>query len=242
MEGLLGRVLLDPATGLPNLPYFEVIQDWEAKRAERRNYLVRVLDIRIDGGGETTRRSIGWRLRQLLRASDLIASRGTDYFRVLLTSPGGRETLHIGHLDGYAVTGAFTDASGRTSRFAAFRATDGAGIYDVTLDEALRYAGRSTDGSELVGRAFEDGSVVGTIFAANGQEIPFHIETLARLSEEDLQAAGLPTDYRSYADNSLVPDSYVALISPAGLFWLGRSGNVRAGSPGNSIIGLDMGD
>ena len=87
MEGLLGRVLLDPATGLPNIKYFEVIQDWEAKRAERRNYLVRVLDIRIDGGGETTRRSIGWRLRQLLRASDLIASRGTDYFRVLLTSP-----------------------------------------------------------------------------------------------------------------------------------------------------------
>ena len=87
MEGLLGRVLLDPATGLPNLPYFEVIQDWEAKRAERRNYLVRVLDIRVDGGGETTRRSLGWRLRQLLRASDLIASRGTDYVRVLLTSP-----------------------------------------------------------------------------------------------------------------------------------------------------------
>ena len=87
MESLLGRVLLDPATGLPNLPYFEVIQDWEAKRAERRNYQVRVLDIRIEGGAEATRRTLGWRLRQLLRASDLIASRGTDFFRVLLTSP-----------------------------------------------------------------------------------------------------------------------------------------------------------
>ena len=87
MEGLLGRVLLDPATGLPNLPYFEVIQDWESKRAERRNYLVRVLDIRVEGGGESTRRTLGWRLRQLLRNSDLIASRGTEYFRVLLTSP-----------------------------------------------------------------------------------------------------------------------------------------------------------
>ena len=87
MEGLLGRVLLDPATGLPNLPYFEVIQDWEARRAERRNYQVSVLDIRVEGGGEATRRTLGWRLRQLLRSSDLIASRGSDYFRVLLTSP-----------------------------------------------------------------------------------------------------------------------------------------------------------
>lgn len=87
MEGLLGRVLLDPATGLPNLPYFEVIHDWEAKRAERRNYNVRVLDIRVEGGAEVTRRTLGWRLRQLLRSSDLIASRGTECFRVLLTSP-----------------------------------------------------------------------------------------------------------------------------------------------------------
>ena len=86
-NGLLGRVLMDPMTGLPNIPYFEVIKEWEARRAERRNYAVRVLDVKVAGGGERLRRSLGWRLSQLLRASDLIASHGASHFRILLTSP-----------------------------------------------------------------------------------------------------------------------------------------------------------
>ena len=86
-SGLLGRVLVDPMTGLPNIPYFEVIKEWEARRALRRNYAVRVLDVKVAGGGERLRRSLGWRLAELLRASDLIASAGASHFRILLTSP-----------------------------------------------------------------------------------------------------------------------------------------------------------
>ena len=87
MDALLGRVLRDPSTGLPNLPYFEMIHDWEARRAERRHYTVRVLDVQVAGGGERVRQSLSWRLCQTLRHSDLIASQGPEHYRVLLTSP-----------------------------------------------------------------------------------------------------------------------------------------------------------
>ena len=87
MDALLGRVLRDPSTGLPNLPYFEMIQDWESRRAQRRNYAVRVLDVQVAGGGERVRQSLSWRLCQALRHSDLIASQGREHYRVLLTSP-----------------------------------------------------------------------------------------------------------------------------------------------------------
>ena len=95
MQALLGQVLRDPTTGLPNLPYFEMIQDWEAKRAQRRNYAVRVLDIRVDGGGEMIRRSLSWRLCQALRSSDLIASHGREHFRILLTSPDAENAEQV---------------------------------------------------------------------------------------------------------------------------------------------------
>lgn len=87
IEGFLGRVLTDSATGLPNLPYFRLIRDWEERRASRRNYTVRVLRIRVAGGDERIRRSLSWRLCREIRSSDLIASEGSAHFRVLLTSP-----------------------------------------------------------------------------------------------------------------------------------------------------------
>jgi GGDEF domain-containing protein len=85
--GFLGRALMDPATGLPNLPYFGLIQQWEQRRAQRRRYAVRVVAVRADGGDDRTRRSLGWRLCQELRTSDLIASEGRGHYRILLTSP-----------------------------------------------------------------------------------------------------------------------------------------------------------
>ena len=87
VDGLLGRALHDPETGLPNAPFFALIRDWEERRARRRKYRVRVLDIAVRGGSEQARRSLSWRLAQALRASDLIASHGRERFRVLLTSP-----------------------------------------------------------------------------------------------------------------------------------------------------------
>lgn len=87
IDGFLGRVLTDPTTGLPNIPYFRLIRDWEEKRASRRQYEVRVLRIAVAGGDERIRRSLSWRLCREFRSSDLIASEGSSHFRVLLTSP-----------------------------------------------------------------------------------------------------------------------------------------------------------
>ena len=93
MSGLLGQALTDPATGLPNLPYFEFIQDWESRRASRRSYTVRVLTLRVRGAAD---RSLAWRLCQELRTSDLIASDGGRSYRVLLTSPDAENAPAIG--------------------------------------------------------------------------------------------------------------------------------------------------
>ena len=87
LEGFLGRALTDPTTGLPNVPYFRMIRDWEERRASRRQYAVRVLKIQVKGGDERIRRSLSWRLCREIRSSDLIASEGSSHFRVLLTSP-----------------------------------------------------------------------------------------------------------------------------------------------------------
>jgi hypothetical protein len=87
VDGILGRALRDPATGLPNVPYFCLIRDWEEQRARRRQYAVRVLKVSVSGGSERVRRSLSWRLCQELRSSDLIASEGGEHYRILLTSP-----------------------------------------------------------------------------------------------------------------------------------------------------------
>lgn len=87
LDGFLGRALTDPGTGLPNIPYFRMIRDWEERRASRRKYGVCVLRIAVKGGDERIRRSLSWRLCREIRSSDLIASEGSAHFRVLLTSP-----------------------------------------------------------------------------------------------------------------------------------------------------------
>ena len=95
LDGFLGRVLTDPTTGLPNVPYFRMIRDWEERRASRRQYQVRVLKIQVKGGDERIRRSLSWRLCREIRSSDLIASEGSSHFRVLLTSPDAEKAEAI---------------------------------------------------------------------------------------------------------------------------------------------------
>ncbi len=87
MDTFLGRALTDAATGLPNFPYFQIIQNWEERRARRRKTLVRVVRVAVTGGGAGARRALLWRMCQELRTSDLIASEGRDLFHILLTSP-----------------------------------------------------------------------------------------------------------------------------------------------------------
>jgi hypothetical protein len=159
---------------------------------------------------------------------------------LILTPPKGDEQLLIDAALPTAVTGAFTDKTGTTLRFASFRAIDGAGIYDVTLDDDFNYSGTSTDGSVLAAKAADGGKVTGTLTTTGGDVIDFSVNVLAVASEESLKTSGLPVAFRDFADVSIIPDSYVAVISPAGAFWLGRSGDIRGGSAGNNIIGLDM--
>jgi CheY-like chemotaxis protein len=87
VDTFLGRALTDAATGLPNIPYFRIIQNWEERRARRRNTMVRVVKVVVTGGGEGSRRALLWRMCQELRTSDLIASEGRDLFHILLTTP-----------------------------------------------------------------------------------------------------------------------------------------------------------
>ena len=94
-DGLLGRALRDPETGLPNAPFFALIRDWEERRARRRKYRVRVLDISVHGGSERARGALSWRLAQALRASDLVSSQGRERYRVLLTSPDAEHADRI---------------------------------------------------------------------------------------------------------------------------------------------------
>ena len=156
-----------------------------------------------------------------------------------LTSAGGQETLRITALKERGVYGAFTDATGATAHFVAYPTFDGAGIYQVTLDEALRYRGTSTDGSTLDAQAESDGTTRGMITVADGTQISFTVRSLALASPADLAAHGLSEDFRRFAANNQVPGEYVAVIAPGGSHWFGRSGDVRGGSPGANIIGMD---
>jgi GGDEF domain-containing protein len=87
MDTFLGRALTDPATGLPNIPYFCLIQDWEERRARRRDTHVRVLRVEVQTGSDVLRRAFTAWLCQELRTSDLVASDGRNAYRILLTSP-----------------------------------------------------------------------------------------------------------------------------------------------------------
>ncbi len=156
-----------------------------------------------------------------------------------LTSAGGQETLEIGGLNDHEVFGTFTNSFGQKLRYAAFPATGGAGIYEVTLDEDLNYSGTSTDGSELEARSDEEGNVEGTVTTADGEKIEFGARTLALASPQELAERGVSEDYKRFEDVNLVPGEYVAVIAPGATHWFGRSGNVRGGTPGTNIIGLD---
>jgi len=156
-----------------------------------------------------------------------------------LTSAGGKEDLVIEFANEGRVQGSFKDEKGARRQFAAYPAIDGAGIYEVTLDKDLKYKGVSTDGNELVATAEASGRTAGTITTAAGKKVQFAVQSLSLATPAQLSARGLPTDYGKYEKVNQVPGEYVAVIAPGGSHWLGRSGNVRKGSPGASIIGLD---
>jgi hypothetical protein len=154
-------------------------------------------------------------------------------------SIGGQEKLVITAMGERGVYGAFVDAQGATAHFVAYPAIDGAGIYQVTFDESLRYRGTSTDGSTLDAQATRDGTTSGKITLASGRELEFSVRSLALASPADLALHGLPQDFRRFTDVNQVPGEYTAVIAPGGSHWFGRSGSVQTARPGTFIIGLD---
>jgi len=154
--------------------------------------------------------------------------------------------LVIHGVNDHAVHGTLIEATGATSQFVAYEAIDGAGIYEVTLDQNLHYTGTSTDGAQLDAVADPaTGRTVGTIKPAEGKRIDFAVRSLALATQSGLTAHGLSTEYPKYADHNQVPGEYVALIAPGGSHWFGRIGSIQfsTGITTNiviaEIIGLD---
>ena len=83
-QGLLKRVLLDPATGLPNKMYLELIRNWEQSLAERQGMRVLFVALTLRGGTEHDRRTLALHLCESVRKSDFIASEGPERFYLLL--------------------------------------------------------------------------------------------------------------------------------------------------------------
>ena len=127
--------------------------------------------------------------------------------------------------------GTVIEATGDTSQFVASAATDGAGIYEVTLDQNLRYTGTSTDGATLEAVADPTtGRTVGTIKPAQGKPIDFTVRSLGFASPAELTVHGLPTVYTQYKAANQVPGQYVAVIAPGGSHWFGRIGSLKLSS------------
>ncbi len=123
-----------------------------------------------------------------------------------------------------SVKGTVTLPDGRSRSLFAVPAGDGAGIYEVTVDANGTYRGTAEDGGRFELRQSGE-NVTGTITTANGRSIS--------LLAYDL------TQVFGYSVKGSQPDSYLAFASPSGRYLIGRSGNVRGGTAGNNIIGLD---
>ncbi len=146
----------------------------------------------------------------------------TDGVATLLTSVDGNSTLVLDGSRSEVVTGAFTDVQGTTKRFASIRAVSGAGIYDVTFDNRLHSGGGAATGVVFDARATGDGGVTGSLIAADEETIDFTIRVRAQVTEAELSQQGMPPRFRDHSDARVVPDSYTAVVSATGAFWLGR--------------------
>ena len=108
--------------------------------------------------------------------------------------------------------------------FFAVPAGDGAGIYEVTVSGDKKYTGTAEDGTKL--ELSQDGDVVqGTFILPDGRRIGLLAYDLTRV-------------YR-YSVEGSQPGTFLAFASPGGRYLIGRNGDVRGGTAGNNIIGLD---
>ena len=140
-----------------------------------------------------------------------------------LTSASRNAQLQ-GTLGTDGVEGMITLPGQPARRYFAGPAGEGAGIYDVTVRQDRGHTGTSEEGGKLE-LIYRDGMVNGKVTAPDGRSV-------------DLLGADLTHAYRMGIEGSL-PGTYVAFAAPRGRFLIGRNGDVRGGSAGVNIIGLD---
>lgn len=185
-----------------------------------------VVGVKIDSAGPPGTR----RIRLYVSDSEPEPRGDVEWFsgqftgdRATVTSASGRARLRA-RVESGLVSGTITFPGGRTRRFFALPAGQGAGIYDVTVTPEGRLLGTSEEGGRLTAR--QDGEfVVTTVTAADGRSW-----------------TNRPADLTRTLRYSIVgnrPDRYVAIVAPRGRFVFGRSGSVRTGTGGLNIIGLD---
>lgn len=129
-------------------------------------------------------------------------------------------------LVGDQVSGTLTLPGGRTRRFFALAAGEGAGIYDVVVHPDGTIAGESEEGGRL--EATQDGPMVRITLTPPGGSAPI------QSTRYDLTRA------LRYTIPGNSPDTYLAIIGPHASYVFGRTGLVKQGSPGLRIIGLNM--
>lgn len=143
--------------------------------------------------------------------------------RVDLTSASGNARLQ-GEIAADSVKGTVTLPGQAARPFFAVPAGDGAGIYEVTVNADKTYTGTAEDGTKL--ELSQNGDLVqGTFSLPDGRRIQLLAYDLTRVYK--------------YSVEGSQPGSFLAFASPGGRYLIGRSGDVRGGSAGLNIIGLD---
>ncbi|MGH9263788.1 MAG: hypothetical protein ACRD1D_03765 [Acidimicrobiales bacterium] len=143
--------------------------------------------------------------------------------RFELTS-ASRNARMQGEIAADSVQGTVTLPDQPARPFFAVPAGDGAGIYEVTVTPDKKYTGTAEDGTRL--ELSQEGDVVqGTFFLQDGRRIGLLAYDLTRVY--------------AYGVEGSKPDTFLAFASPGGRYLIGRSGDVRGGTAGNNIIGLD---
>ena len=140
-----------------------------------------------------------------------------------VTSASGNARIE-GTVAADGVSGMLTLPNQPARRYFAGPAGEGAGIYDVTVAADRSHTGTSFEGAKLE-LSYKDGMVIGKVIDPAGASV-------------DLLGADLTHAYKLGIEGSL-PGTYVAFAAPRGRFLIGRNGDVRGGSAGVNIIGLD---
>jgi hypothetical protein len=151
-----------------------------------------------------------------------------------ISAPGSDEIITISTVRDELAAGDFVGSDGIAHPFVTMAAMDGAGIFEVTIDDVLNVAGSSTHGSILAAHASSNHSLTGTITTADGTEIALANRSMTLLPAEAHAVNGLQAVYDVFENASIDSKRCIALIFPEGPFWFGLSDDVHTGAHGGN--------